>query len=277
MAGQIIDLAHESASPTGGYLHNWSQERCDQAVADCFGYHALQIGMPAWPLLHNSRIQHRWVAATNETCEKAPTNTPTALTERPNLVLHSAALPFADASIDLMVLPYALEASANPHATLREAARVLMPEGHLLILGLNPASLWGMQHKKRFFAQHLGSRVPPLFPGVRQWLGFRTLRDWLQLLNFEISGGRFGCYRPILRNVPWFERLQWLEAAGDRWWPSMGGVYFLHAIKRVHGAYLMHPNWSLAQQTGSSAPAAASVNLHGRIRLHTVSAPSCNP
>lgn len=290
-AEQIIDLAQWFACASGQYLQTWSQARCDHASANCFGWHALQLGLPTWPLLRNCRVQQHWVAAAHaEACLGNPTplpNTPhapnvvdaLATPHIPHIVLDWAALPFAEASIDLIVLPYALEASGNPHAALREAARVLVPEGHLLILGFNPASLWGLQHKKQALLQRF-ARTPtsatptwqrqlpfaqahPLMAGPPptgpHWVPYHRLRDWLQLLGFEISAGRFGCYRPIVRSEQWFNRLQWLEAAGDRWWPFLGGVYFLHVIKRVHGARLLRPGWALpAQATPATAPAARS-------------------
>jgi hypothetical protein len=33
-------------------------------------------------------------------------------------------------------------------------------------------------------------------------------------------------------------------AAGDRWWPIAGGIYFLQAVKRVNGMRLITPTWS---------------------------------
>ena len=62
MTVPIINLAQWYASPAGQHLRQWEQARCDQAVGDCFGYHALQIGSEHLPLLRNSRIQQRWVA-----------------------------------------------------------------------------------------------------------------------------------------------------------------------------------------------------------------------
>jgi hypothetical protein len=35
-----------------------------------------------------------------------------------------------------------------------------------------------------------------------------------------------------------------MESAGDRWWAVSGGVYFLHAIKRVPGMRLIKPKWN---------------------------------
>lgn len=250
MTVPIINLAQWYASPAGQHLRQWEQARCDQAVGDCFGYHALQIGSEHLPLLRNSRIQQRWVAGID---------LPPALAQRPaqppHLVLEPMALPFAQASLDLVLLPHTLEASADPHATLREVARVLVPEGRLLVIGFNPNSLWGMQQGSRALAQRMGSSTPPFIPDVDDLIGYRRLRDWLRLLGFEVNGGRFGCYRPGLHSPKWFEHLDWLERAGDRWWPFWGGVYFLQAIKRVKAPRLLQPRWKLAKQARSAVPA----------------------
>jgi hypothetical protein len=62
-------------------------------------------------------------------------------------------------------------------------------------------------------------------------------------LGFETRGGAFGCYAPPLSQEKWLERMRFLEAAGDRWWPYFGGVYVLQAIKRQHGMRLVTPKW----------------------------------
>lgn len=45
------------------------------------------------------------------------------------------ALPFPNASLDLVVLPHTLELSVDPHMALREVERVLVPEGRVVIAG----------------------------------------------------------------------------------------------------------------------------------------------
>lgn len=248
MSGQIINLAQWFDSPAGRYLQDWELARCDCATSDLFGYHALQIGAAHLPLLRNSRMQQRWLACTE--CEPAP-----AAHGQAALVLDSVALPFADNSLDLVLLPHTLEASANPHATLREVARVLVPEGRVLIIGFNPASLWGLQQGGRNLAQRMGARYKPFIPDVDDLIGYRRLRDWLQLLGLEVQAGQFGGYRPGLQSAKWFNRLHWLEAAGDRWWPYLGGVYFFQAIKRVCGMRMIQPRWKMARQAHNTAPA----------------------
>jgi SAM-dependent methyltransferase len=152
------------------------------------------------------------------------------------------ALPFADASLDLLVLPHTLELSYDPHATLREVERVLVPEGRVVICGFNPNSLWGVSKScKRGFSE------------VGDFIGQRRLRDWLQLLSFEVESTSFGCYRPAVKTEGWLQRWEWMDEAGVRWWPILGAVYGMVAVKRVHGMRLMAPAWK------KTAPRAAVV------------------
>jgi hypothetical protein len=53
-----------------------------------------------------------------------------------------------------------------------------------------------------------------------------------------------GCYVPPCLSEKWLARFGFMEAAGDRWWPVAGGVYFLEAVKRVRGMRLIMPKWS---------------------------------
>lgn len=54
----------------------------------------------------------------------------------------SDALPLADGSVSLIVLQHVLEDSKQGGALLRECERVLAADGELVVLGLNPTSLW---------------------------------------------------------------------------------------------------------------------------------------
>lgn len=139
-------------------------------------------------------------------------------------------------------MPHTLEASPDAHQTLREAERVLRPEGRLLITGFNPVSLWGAA--RRISRIQIRTPLPwrsPLMDALRQqeWVGYWRLRDWLRLLNFEVEGARFGCYVPPVASAAWLRRLGWLEPLGDRWWPVFGSVYALMAVKRVRGMRLV--------------------------------------
>ena len=116
----------------GQYLQTKEQALYDQAVFDLFGFNALQMGCLEMNLLRNSRIPNRYKSSEFEVS-----------TLDNNLRCCDDFLPFADMSLDLLLLPHRLEFSERPHQTLREAARVMMHEGHLLISGFNPLSAWG--------------------------------------------------------------------------------------------------------------------------------------
>lgn len=130
-------------TPAGRYLLEWEREWVDAAVVDMFGYHALQLGVPELDGLQANRMPHRWLA-----CEQPSVDVDPALTKRAAVFCDYAALPFPANSLDLVLMPHSLEFSADPHTALREVERVLVPEGRVLICGLNPASLWGLQQRR---------------------------------------------------------------------------------------------------------------------------------
>ena len=141
-----------------------------------------------------------------------------------------------------MVLPHALDLNTDPHATLREVERVLVPEGKVVICCLNPASLWGLRQRRAHVYRRLG--FGQLFlPDAGDFIGYRRLRDWLRLLSFEVEDGSFGCYRPALTTEKWLHRTDWMDRLGERWWPIFGAVYFIVAVKRVRGIKLIGPAW----------------------------------
>lgn len=241
-------------TPPGRYLLEWERAQFDRAVADIFGYHALQLGMPDLDALGSNRMPHRWLAldaagfaASGGTASVEPTGSrdevgDTAAASRLALRADYAALPFPERSLDLVVLPHTLELNVDPHATLREVDRVLVPEGRVVICGLNPASLWGLRQRRANLTRRLGIGEPYL-PDTGEFIGYWRMRDWLRLLGFEVESSRFGCYRPAVRSARWLARFEWMDRLGERWWPIFGAAYFLIGVKRVHGMRLMSPAW----------------------------------
>ncbi len=266
MGSQIIGFTDWFKTPPGEYLLAWERDRFDQAVADMFGYHALQLGLPALDALRSNRMPHKWLALQGADAGLLLDPLPTAVRHdgatppsatgslRVALLTDSAALPFPENSLDLVLLPHTLELSSDPHATLREVERVLVPEGRVVISGLNPASLWGLRQRRAHFYRRLG--YGELFlPEAGEFIGYWRLRDWLRLLGFEVESGQFGCYRPAVSSQVSLERFSWLDKVGQRWWPILGALYFLVAVKRVRGMRLLEPNWK-TQKAVATAPVA---------------------
>ena len=223
-------------TPPGRYLLAWERAEFDRAVADIFGYHALQLGLPELDTLASNRMPHKWLGLREP--QSAEADSPV----RPAVVTEYSALPFEANSIDLIVLPHSLELNPDPHATLREVERVLVPEGKVVISCLNPASLWGLRQRRAHLYRRLGFGQLYL-PDAGEFIGYRRLRDWLRLLNFEVETGNFGCYRPALTTEHWLDRFEWMDRAGERWWPILGAVYYVVATKRVRGIKLVGKLW----------------------------------
>jgi SAM-dependent methyltransferase len=283
MSDQIIGLHHWFDSPPGRYLLAWEQARFDEAVVDIFGYHSLQLGMPLLDGLRANRMPYQWLAlgqegvGVSEPIASAPAGeegTAPLRQHTVDLLAESVALPFADASLDLIVLPHTLELSIDPHATLREVERVLMPEGRVVISGLNPTSLWGLRQRRARLYQRMG-RGTLYLPDVGEFIGYRRLRDWLRLLSFEVESARFGCYRPAVRSAQWLERFGWMDPLGERWWPILGAAYFLVAVKRVHGMRLLEPAWRNQRQR-SAATVPVANRAVGRVPAAHVSPVRCD-
>jgi SAM-dependent methyltransferase len=246
-------LATWLATPAGQYLLAWEQAQLDRVVVDVFGYHALQIGLPELDALRANRMPHRWVALDRAGAPRAVA-----------LLAHGDALPFPERSLDLVVLPHTLELARDPHLTLAEVERVLMPEGRLVVLGFNAASLWGLRQRVGRMRRSFGGKTALFLPRPGEFIGYWRLRDWLRLLSFEVEGGRFGAYRPALTAQRWLDRFAWMDRVGDRWWPVFGAVYMVQAVKRVRGMRLV----GLAKRERVKAPAAPTVVTNRQTRRH---------
>lgn len=254
------------STPPGRYLLDWETVQFNQAVSDIFGFHAVQLGFPQLDALTNNRMPHRWLAAgTAPTLKFTPHSTRAlasdALGRQPAFAADPTALPFAQNSLDLLAMPHTLDMSHDPHAALREAERVLVPEGRVVITGLNPNSLWGLRQRRSHFYRRIG--VSPqtsalLLPGAQEMIGYWRLRDWLRLLNFEVESARFGGYAPSFSSQKWLDHFSWMDAAGQRWWPIFGAVYCVVAVKRVRGMRLLEAGWRTRRAVAAAPAAVAS-------------------
>ena len=236
--------------PASKRLLAWEQAQADSLLADVFGYHALQLGWLQLQALNANRMPHRWIAQPESESEHAAYLQQQGVVQ-PHLYFDSRAWPWAADSLDLVVLPHALERSADPHACLREVERVLIPEGQVLITGLNPMSFWGWQFAR---GQRKVRGEGALHMNL---IGYRRMRDWLRLLGFEVQVSRFSGWTPALASERWMRRLDAVETCGQRWLPILGGVYLILATKRVpSGSWLNERSW---RAVGSPAVATVPV------------------
>lgn len=205
-------------SDLGQYFLSREQDMYDAVVGDIFGFNALQLGLLQMDLLKNSRIPHILHVGNREG----------------DTYCESDYLPFAESCIDLVCLPHVLEFSRNPHQTLREAERILMPEGHLILTGFNPISAWGIKQTLT---------KDETYPWHGHFFTLSRIKDWLALLGLEFVSGSMNCYEPPINDEKWLKRFACTDKLGEKWWPMLGGLYFIVAKKRVVNMTLLKPNW----------------------------------
>jgi SAM-dependent methyltransferase len=204
-------------TPIGGRVLREESLLARHALDDVFGFELLQVGVwgPSRHLLSAARTQHTTLLAPGPGAGVT-------------LCAPLTSLPFASDSIDAILLPHTLELVEDPYAVLREAERVLCAEGCLLIFGFNPWSGWGA---RRLFGQLF--RRPPFPPQTRRLLAEQRLRDWMALLDFEVSD-----VSGYLGSLPIAGRLD--SPYRPRAALTAGG-YLLKARKRVQTLTLVRP------------------------------------
>ncbi len=214
------------SGPLGARVLREEAALAQVALDDVFGFELLQVGNwgPTQHLLGGARTQH--------TTLLAPQRVPGV-----TLCAPLTSLPFASDSIDAILLPHTLELVEDPYAVLREAERVLVAEGCLMICGFNPWSGWGA---RRLFSHYF--RRPAFPPQMRRMLSEVRLRDWMALLDFEIANV-YGYLSPI----PATRRPRKL-ADGSVRQPEYrarraltAGAYLLKARKRVQTLTMVRP------------------------------------
>lgn len=192
--------------------------------------------------------------------EAARTRRSVLVADRPaagvGMLSHLDELSIPNDSVDAVVLAHVLERHGDPHTVLREAERILRPDGFLIVAGFNPHGFWGMRHlvsRRRF---------PP---GVQQLISEGRLRDWLRLLNLSVQDSRYYCFRlPFASTMkpetdlataetpaiapahPAVRRLRGLS--GKIWhrvrtWPPFGACFITTARKEMYTVTPVRPVW----------------------------------
>lgn len=213
-------MRHWAVAAPGRWFQAEERAQLSEALSTLFGYYLLQVG-DFYPknCLAGTRILNRLVldvAVDRNALQEHGHSGVSALPE---------SLPLATDSHDVVVLPHTLEFAQDSHQVLREADRILIPEGYVVILGFNPWSLWW------FWRLLLRWRGQPPWNG--RFISQSRLRDWLRLLGFEITHARQYFFRPPLAQKLIMRRLRFLDNLGRRWWPFLGAGYILVAKKRV--------------------------------------------
>ena len=174
MTNAARDIGQWLETPLGKNLVDAEHRIVSEALSRVFGFQCLQVG--AWG------APDQFLSASKTLRSLLVASTP-----GPGVSLVSAPgqLAIATDSVDSILPPHTLEIDPEPHQTLREVQRVLVGDGHVMVLGFNPYGFWGA---RRLIGR---GRFPP---GLARVISERRLRDWLTLLGLEVVGFRRYAY-----------------------------------------------------------------------------------
>ncbi|MGP1953160.1 MAG: methyltransferase domain-containing protein [Arsenophonus sp. ET-KM2-MAG3] len=162
--------------PWGEYYRIALNKQLQSWWPQIFGFHLLKIGQLSLQInTQSSLIIHQFsmnIAGNNFQLLGSPNE-----------------MPFKTKSIDVCLLIQQLSYSTNPHWLLREADRILVDDGWLILSNFNPFSLLGIGKYILFLNKR------QLYP-IRMFSIWRQL-DWLKLLNYEVL------YQQSFQIIPW--------------------------------------------------------------------------
>jgi ubiquinone/menaquinone biosynthesis C-methylase UbiE len=181
-------LSQWFSSVLGQRVLTEEQQCIDELLPEMFGYHLMQLSvLPSSRMFSASSTGHQFIVETGDDldgdcCDEGNVKTPAS-----SVIAHFEQLPIDADVIDVALLHHALDYSTHPHQLLREATRVLIPNGHIVLVGFNPFSLLGLGHS----VARLLSRS---YTYRRQHLPVSRLKDWFEVLGLELIYSRRGYY-----------------------------------------------------------------------------------
>ncbi|WP_295388141.1 methyltransferase domain-containing protein [uncultured Thiodictyon sp.] len=251
----LAGLEHWYRTPLGRDIAAREADCLTELLHDTFGYYLVQVGDGDCfrEVLAASRLRHRVLL---------PGESPSG-SHRPAVVGNPAALPLAADAVDVVLMPHTLDFTPDPRLVLREVERVLIPEGHVIVLGFNALSSWGLM---RLLYRYRGRA-----PWCGRFLTTYRIEDWLSLLGFDVEVRKQLVFRPPLRGAQG-PRLAVLDVLGRTLWPALGGVYAIKAVKRVSTLTPLRTSWG-ARHALLAGGAIEPTARHGASRIRRTGRP----
>jgi SAM-dependent methyltransferase len=212
------------ALPNGEVIKKAIEQELAPWWSTFFGYHLVKLGALSSEIeIPDCRIKHQVSIMTKSNST--------------NVVGDIDDLPLQEHSVDVCLLSHTLEFSLDPHHVIREANRVLIPNGYLVITGFNPFSLVSI------------NKILPYRRNQTPWnehfFSPMRVKDWLHLMGFEILADQ-RCLHSSLTGKVSEESLTgtWHNFAKS-YLPALGSVYVLIAKKRVLPLTPIKPKWQI--------------------------------
>ena len=228
MRRSVDDLNRFYATPEGAAAQRLVRRKIGDAWPDVRGLDVLGIGY-CTPYLDGFSDARRILQAMP--AAQGAEIWPTDLKVRSTLV-EEEALPFPTALFDRILMVHALEESQAPHALLLEAARLLSPNGRLIVAVAARGGFWAHAEKTPF--------------GYGQPYSRSQLENAIRDAELEPVAWSYALHVP-----PWRWLLGWanaFEAVVPRVWPLAGGLILMEAARRPFVANTVRASKSLLKE-----------------------------
>jgi len=204
---------------------------CAETLSEIFGYYAIEIGLVSE---QHSLLQHSRITTSFRLFDKASKDKINILSNKndnipSSLISTTEQLPIATDNVDLVIASHTLESSQDPHQVLREIDRVLVPEGHCILIGFNPSPISQLRTQ---FGQLIRSKLKQDKNSCKMQSVTRV-KDWFSLLGFEVMDVHYMGMRPAIKNQKLFDSLSWLENLNEYAGSVLGNMYVIHAKKQM--------------------------------------------
>ena len=266
--------------PAGEHIRDAVNTVCSDYAERIFGYHFAKLGsLSAEINLNTSPIRHHINqvpfdnqfgcqlddnTASNNTSDNNVASSQSqdvsresTISRENTIVGQSHSLPFSENSIDGFLLANELDFAQDPHEILREVDRVITQNGYVIISGFNPLSLAGI-------AKFLPVKRGNILHDARFFTSYR-IKDWLQLLGFEIVE-----QRQVLFSTLFFQQ-RWKGAAKLQHYlasylPWCSAVYVILAKKRVIPMTAIKPKRNLKPRFSAVGASARTSTVNRTLR-----------
>ena len=192
--------------PSGAVLKTLECHQVESLLAKVSGDYLLQVGGSSHLPYASDTIQHQ-------------------LSLETDVIANAYELPFFPDAFDAVVLVHVLESADHPVQLLQEVYQALAPNGHLIILGFNPWSLWGwvklFKGKKNF-------------PWHGKFWSRAHIKQWCRGLDYSIVSSKTLCFRSPMAKSSRGKFTWFVEALGQFCFPAFGGIYSVMVQKKVY-------------------------------------------
>jgi len=225
--------------PNGATILSAIEERLQPWWQKFFGYHLLKIGALSHSInTSDSPIKHQVTCCLSKSCAEQNTVVESSFRNQQACIIGELDdLPLLEHSIDVCLLSHTLEFSLDPHHVIREANRVLIPNGYLIITGFNPLSLAGMNRAIPYRKKQT--------PWNEHFFSPMRVKDWLHLMGFEILNDERFLYSSLVGKMSDHGMANYWRKFANNYLTSLGSVYVIIAKKRVLPLTPIKPKWQI--------------------------------